>query len=548
MILAVVGYAGYLFGAKPVTQTITRNFASTIDLANGKSYYIWYNISNSRILKNQTLHASFTVMDNGKIDFYVMSDFQYNEWKNGANASGLVEERAKNSGDTVFAPLNYGIYYLILDNSHYNVSELVTFRCAWIATADSVNYSDSYVWLGFSGVSLCAVAALNMLLDNPIRKSPSKLLRGASLKQANSVRHAEDLKLRIDDSLRFFWTFLALMLVVIIVLFIRNILINISFFQDFPELFPMSLDMLLRIFSYYGLGLLFIAALFLFFEWLYGFLDDVQVWYLSKRGLEWNADLNLRSHEILISMLFTTTSIVSYVFAGVFLIVGVYVPNLRFPLVAIGTLIVSIPFCRAAFASFCQACEAQGLKWRKELRRSKPFTINGVVIAILLFPIFLLSLSLIFPIVLNILDAIIINSFPRPVFQSFFHNELDPRRQFSGALAVVTAYAVIPSSLLFLLVFCATQYLMPQMTKRISRRRKVKLLATPVIAALMAFATCEVYTRFVEVAYSSGPEWSIVISLVAFAVTYLIGVAYEEATKEHRHKRTLKINAPLFLP
>jgi hypothetical protein len=537
MILTIVGFAGYLFRAKPCTQIITRNFISNIDLGNSKSYYIWYDISKSAILRSQTLHVSFTVARNELIDFYLMSDSQYNDWENGSNASGIIEERAKNSDDSFFTPLNYGKYYLVLDNTPYNLSKSVALRCTWIAVADMVAYGESYIWLVLSLISLTTVAALNMLLGNPIGKSLNELLERACLKRAKAIRQTEDLKLRINDSLRFFWIFVGLTTVIIIALLIYNILINISFFQDFPELVPMSADVLIRVFSYYALGLSFIAVLFLFIEWLYGFLDDVQVWYLvDKRGLQWNAKLNVTNRGIFIRMLLSTASIAFYVFAGIFLAIGSLLPNLRFPLLAIGTLIVSIPFSRAAFISFRKACETQGLKWRIELKRSKPFMINGVVMTILLIPIFLSTLSLLFPMVLSILDAIVINSFPGPRFPAFFYSELDPRRQFSSIVGLVTADAVILSSILFLLVFCVTEYLMPLMAKRITGKRKVKLLATPIIVFLMAFVTCEVYTRFVDVAYAARPEWSVMISLVAFVVTYLIGMAYEETTREHGQK------------
>jgi hypothetical protein len=532
IIFGVVGLAGYLFEAKPCTKPITRDVVRDIDLAQGKSYYLWYNISESAILESQTLHVSFTVGGDGTIDFYVMSDSQYERWENGSKASGIFEEKAKNSDDSFFVPPNYGKYYLVLDNTPYNLSKSVAFRCTWIAVADLVDYSESFIWLVLSVISLVAAAALNMLSGNPIGTSLRKLLEYACPKRAKEIRQTESLKVRINGSLRLFWIFVCLLAVIMMTLSIHNVLINIPFFQSFPELVPMSTDVLIRIFLYYILGLWFLAALFLFWEWVYGFLDDVQVWYLvDRKNLQWNAKLSITSYNIMKRMLLSTTSIACYALAGIFLAAGCLVPEFRFPLLAIGTLVFSIPVSRAEFISFRKACEIQKVKWRTELKRGRPFTINEVVIAILMVPMFLTTLSLLFPMVLNILDAIVVNSFSGPRFQAFFYSELNPRKQFSIALGLITADAVILSSVLFLLIIFATEYLMPQIAKRTTRREKVKLLATPTIAFLMAFMTCEVYTRFVEVAYATRPEWSLVISLVAFAVTYLAGMAYEEAIK-----------------
>jgi hypothetical protein len=538
IILAFVGLAGYLTTAKPSTGPITRGLADNITLQKGRSWDIWYSFSNSSVLLNQTLDVSFIVGSGGVVDFYIMSNSQYQNWKNGSVATGVLVETGRNFENSSFVPTAYGKYYLVLDNTPYNTSKSIAYRYTWIAKAALVDYSESFDWLFLSIAGISVSITLNLLTGNPINTSLKRLLEYACPKRAKKIRGTEDIRTRTNNSLKLFWIYVTAVAALIIATLIFMLIKNISFLQDFPEMTPMTVDVMVRLSVYYSLAFAFMGTLLLFFQWLSGFLDDVQVWYLvDRKGLHWNKELNQESYSIMKRMLLSRGSVLCYALFTVIFAAAFLVPNLRFPLLAVGVLVASVPVSRAVSLSFRGACKTLKLKWRTELKRSRPFTINGVLISILLIPVVLSALAWILPPMFSVLDSVAINSFAGPRFQQYFYAEINPREQLSEILGPITGDAVILSSLLFLMILAAAEYIMPRIAKELTTKRKLRRLATPTIAFLMAFVTCEAYTRYVEAAYTSRPELSIFVSLVAFAVSYLAGMAYEEATLPGKNSR-----------
>lgn len=530
-ILIPLGLIEYMLTARACVGTAQREFIRDLYLVRGDSYHIWYNITQPNIILNQSLHIIFEVRNDGLIDFFVLSDSQFEEWKNGSLAVSILEARHRNLGNFIFTPSTEGLYYLVLDNSQYNTSKSIRFDSIWEADMALVDYSESYIWLALSLIGLFTIMIVNFLSGNPINVALKKLLRSSSPKKVKEIRGNEYLEIRINHTLKIFWLFFGLTTAIaFIFVFVVNLVRNYSFFQNFPEIVPMGIDITLRVALYYFFGFTYVSLLILLWLWLAGFLDDLQLLYLTKvKNLKWNPELTMQNYRILKSMLISPVSIASYIVALVFFIAGYLLYQIRFALFAGGTLVISIPLSRATFLSFRKACRSLKLKWRNQLRRAKPFEINGVVIAIWMIPLLLSMLSVSFPIILNILEISTINSFPGPRFREFFYAELDPRENFFRALELVTGEAVIFGSLLFLMVTFSTYYILPQISRPLSTKRKLRSLLTPLIAASMAFVTSEVYIMWIESAIANRQECALIISVIAFSATYLAGKAYEEA-------------------
>ena len=92
--LLVFSLVEYLFTAFPTVQFISRHYTRDVYLEKGNSFYIWYNLSESAIILNQTLHIIFTVASDRVVDFYVMSNSQFEEWENVSIAMGIMEMHA----------------------------------------------------------------------------------------------------------------------------------------------------------------------------------------------------------------------------------------------------------------------------------------------------------------------------------------------------------------------------------------------------------------------------------------------------------------------
>lgn len=281
--LLVLSIGGYAFTSYSSVEPIERDYARDVHLERGKYFSIWYSLSPlSQIFLNQSLQITFEVTDEEVIDFYVMSNSSYEEWKNGSIATGIVEIQATNHEDSEFIPPKDDKYYIVLDNKPYNSSKTIYLQTMWTATLSTVNYSQAFNWLKISVISLVLLIIGSFLSKNPIGSFLRKINEFAYLKEIRNVIGREEIKTNIDLHLKFFWFLLGVITAITFVAVAYPFSTGLPFLRDFPELFPMVADMFIRTFIYYYSGLIWISFLYLFWLWLGDFTNSLDVWYFVK--------------------------------------------------------------------------------------------------------------------------------------------------------------------------------------------------------------------------------------------------------------------------
>lgn len=533
--LLISSIMGYLFTAHPFIGSIEKEFVDDVSLAQGKFFHIWYNLSHAHasIIVNLTLRISFEVRYDEVIDFYVMSDSQYEQWGNGSTAIGILEKRGTSGENLVFIPTTEGRYYLVLDNTQYNVSKLIHFQSTWTAAVHLVEYSEAFNWLTISVISLVLLTIGSVLSANPIAVALRNLLDLSSLRDVKNIRGLEYIKIRDKQHLKFFWVTLGLLTMAVSITIGTTTVRNLPYAQeDFPEVFPLFLDIHIRLFLYCFVWVVFFSLLGFVWGRLFDFLDDLDLWYFVKiKKLRWNPDLRVHSFYIFRRMLISIESVGYYIVGLIMFATGYFLMEFRFAFFVAGTFVLSVPVSRSIFRSFREACKDLKLRWRNELKSAMPFALNEVVIAIWVIPLFLLALRILFPAVLDIAEFFTINSLPQQRFQEYFYSKLDPTINLIDGIEVLTSNVVVFTSLFFALILVITYYFMPLISRKVTRKRKLKSLIAPIVAASLSFAMNEIYMEWVSAAYVGGEEWSLFISFIAFGATYLIGRAYEEAMK-----------------
>jgi hypothetical protein len=531
--LLAVSLVGYLFSAHPYAGYISREYSRDVNISQGKSFYIWYNLSQSPIIINQSLSVSFEVRSEEVIDFYVMSNSQYEDWENGSSAAGILEERATNSQNLVFSPTEEGKYYLVLDNSPYNSSVSAQFQSTWTAALTLIDYNEAFSWLMISFLCVVLLITVNFLSGNPISFATRKILDSACLKKVKAIRKDEDIRTRSKLNSKLFWVTFGLLTSAVSIALLVSAIRNLSFVtQGFPELFSMFFDVHARLFLYCFASVAFYSIFSLFWMWLFGFLDDLNLWYFAKiKKFPWNPDLSVRSFRFFLRMIVSIRSIAYYLAGLTLFVVGYFLSEFRLALFVAAIFVFSIPISSSVFQSFRRACKALHLKWRTELRHEMPFTNNGIMIAIWMVPAFLLVARILSPAVLDIAEFFTIKSCPLARFQEYFYSELDPRASLSEGISVLTSDMLLYNSLFFLLIMIFSMYFLPTMSKRLAIRSRLKSLIIALIAAFLAFFTDEIYTSLIESAYRGRQELSLFIAAIAFGATYVSARAFEEAVK-----------------
>jgi len=141
---------------------------------------------------NQSLQITFEVIDEEVIDFYVMSNSSYEEWKNWSIATGIVEIQATNHEDSEFIPPKEDRYYIVLDNKPYNSSKTINVQTMWTATLSTVNYSQAFNWLKVSVISLVFLIIGSFLSKNPIGSFLGRVNEFAYFKEISNIIGRED--------------------------------------------------------------------------------------------------------------------------------------------------------------------------------------------------------------------------------------------------------------------------------------------------------------------------------------------------------------------
>lgn len=531
--LLVVSLVMYLFTARLYVGYIERDFVRHVNIPQGKPYYVWYNMSRSPILLNQTLNVSFEIAGEKIVDFYIMSNSQYEEWMNGSTPTGILEMRVANLQNFVFTPPTEGRYYLILDNTPYNSSKSAYFQSIWTAAVTLVDYSEAFKWLMTSFISLVLTITGNVLSNNIISFTFKKALNFAFPKEIKRIRGSEIIRIRAELNSRFFWMILGLLTIVAFGAIMIAVVRNLPFVtESFPELFPEFVDIHTRLFLYCFAGVGFLSILGLFVVLLFSFLDDLDLWYFVKvKKLHWNPNLRVRSFYFFRRMLFSIDSIGCYVAALALLITGYFLVEFRFGLLVASIFIFTVPVSRSSFRSFRRACKELDLEWRIELKHDLPFAINGVVIGIWMIPLFVTVLRVTSPMALDIIDFFVIDSFPLQRFQEYFYGELNPRGSLMEGINILSSDALLFGSVLFLLAIVLIHYVMPEISRKTPIKSRIKSLLTPMVAAFLAFALNEIYASLIGSAFTVRGGLSLLISLIAFGATYMSERAFEEAMK-----------------
>jgi hypothetical protein len=531
--LLVFSIIGYLFTTRPYVGHIDREYARDVTILQGKSFYIWYDLIPSPIILNQTLNILFEVTDNEVIDFYLMSDSQWQNWNNGSAATGMVEAHVTESENILFLPPTDGKYYLVLDNTLYNSSKLTHFQSIWTATLRMVDYSVAFNWLTISFISLGLLITGNLLSRNVIGLGLRKALGLTYPKEVKQLRGAEVVKIRNEQNSKLFWIAFGLLTIAVFIAIMMSVIRNLPFAtENFPELFAAFIDVHIRLFLYLFSTIAFLSILVLFIMTVLNFLQDINLLYFVKiKKLPWNAELSARSFYIFLRMLISVESVLYYIAGLILCVAGYFLVQFRFPLFITGIFVFSIPASRSGFQSYRRACKELNLKWKRELKHDLPFALNDVVIMTWTIPLFLLVLRATSPLVLDIAGFFTIDSLPLQRFQEYFYSELDPRRNLIEGINVLTSDFILFSSLFFLLVVILAYYFLPAMSKKLKIERKVKMLIAPLIVAFLTFAMSEAYAIMIGPAYIGREGWSLFISLIAFGTAYLAEKAFEEAVK-----------------
>lgn len=531
--LMVISLSGYLFTAHPYAGYIRRHYSRDVSISPGKSFYIWYNLSQSPIILNQSLGVSFEVQSPGVVDFYVMSNSQYEDWENGSRAAGILETRTTNSQDLVFMPTEEGKYYLVLDNTPYSSSVSAQFQSTWTAALTLVDYREAFRWLTVSLICTALLITVNFLSGNPVSSAIRKILDSACLKEIKDIRRDEDIRTRTNTSSKLFWVTFGLLTSAVLIALLASAIRNLSFVtQSFPELFPMFVDIYARLFFYCFASVVFFSIFFLSWMWFFGFLEDLNLWYFAKiKNLPWNPEIPVRSFRFFLRMIVSIRSAGYYAAGLILFVTGYFLSEFRFALYVAAIFIFSVPISSSVFRSFRKACKELHLRWRTELRHEMPFTNNVIMIAIWMIPAFLWTLRILSPVVLDIGERFAVDSFPLARFQEYFYSELNPRASLDEGIRVLTSDFLLYTTLFFLLTMILSMYFLPAMSKRLTLRSKLKSLMIAMTVAFLAFLTDEIYTSLVESSYGGREDLSLFIAAIAFGATYVSSRAFEEAAR-----------------
>ena len=530
--LLFISIGGYLFSSYPLVEPIERDYVRNLHIERGDDFYVWYSFSESNIFKNQSLHITFDVADDNVIDFYVMSNSSFNEWKNGSMAKGTIELQGINHQDLTFEPPEYDRYYIVLDNNLYNSSKSVFLRSLWTSTLSTVNYNQSFTWLKISIISLVLLIIGSVLSKNPVNFLLRKTQMAYS-KEIKKVVGQKNIKDKVEFNLKFFWFVFVLITAIVIIGVVKSYTTAIPLLQDFPELSPMITDIFIRMFIYYGLISLFLSIIFFIFSWLIDVVDKIIniLYFVKVKGLRRNSELEIRASNILRKRLISSSPVPFYICTLLFFGAGLIMEQYRFPLVFISILIFSLGFSRVVISSIRQSCDELKLEWRTELKSDMPFAINSAVILIFFVPILLISIKMGFPFILDFLDCFIVNSFSGHFLPEIFSEILRPKASLVEGITRITSDAVIFSSLTFLSVFFIMFYLLPEIQRKLLTKSKLQHLVAPTIVAILAFCFNEIYYILTSSQNTGKEQWSILVSIIGFATAYLVGRAFEEAIK-----------------
>lgn len=522
----------YLVEARSYVGSIQRDFSRNVYVRRNDSYYVWYNLSRTPAILNLSLYISFAVENNDNIDFFVMSSFQYQQWTNSSLKNGIIEKFRTSNESFIFIPNKDDVYYLVIDNTNYNATKSVNLHTTWTAAMYMINYTDSFEWLRWMGISLFGLTLGSILSRNPLNRMLKGFLSSTTLRSVKAIRDSKDIEFRNKYEVRLFWFVLIVLLVFVIGILLYSFLKSLNYILiDFPEFSSEFIDIHIRLMVFYSL--VFFSFSFLLFFWfrLTDFLFDLNLLYGTKfKKMSYNYSLDKRSFQYFLRMQFSQESIFLYGIAVVMLITGLLIVDYSFPLLVGNILVFSIPFNRSAFQSFRKACKELKIKWKSELKKEMPYTLNQIAISIWMIPLFLLFLRLVGLLVIHLAETVSIDTLPASQFQEYFSKELSPQGILVGTIDAATSNIAIFSILFFGLCFIAMYYAMPLFSRKIPIKRKFHLLIVPGVFAILAFILSEIYIRLFLLSYTVKEESSLFVSFVVFVATYLIQRACEEAS------------------
>ena len=166
-VVLVLGLFEYLTSPTPYIDTIRRDYSKDFSLAEGKSFEVWYDIAKTNVTVKITLAFSLDVADNGTVDFYVMSQKAYFDWKNGSAIHPEFEKKVISHEETSFTPTYDGIYYVVVDNAQYNSTKSVSLRIEYLNTLHMVDYSESPKWFAFALIGFLLLIGGSLLFKSP---------------------------------------------------------------------------------------------------------------------------------------------------------------------------------------------------------------------------------------------------------------------------------------------------------------------------------------------------------------------------------------------
>lgn len=135
--------------------------------------YLYLNLSSGA-----SVVGSFTVTSRGYINFYVMTRQQYEAWRDGRRASGLIVQKMVQSYNFSLAPPSDGGYYFLLDNSDSPVLKQVSISDIHSTSKQAVTkyrtvYDYTLPALGFISLIIGVVSTTVGLIKKP-KPSPKE--------------------------------------------------------------------------------------------------------------------------------------------------------------------------------------------------------------------------------------------------------------------------------------------------------------------------------------------------------------------------------------
>jgi len=524
--IIIIGIDFYLLETRPCVISLERSYPNTVYVPKNNSGYIWLSTRSSSVIINQTFFTTFQVRTGKPINLYLMSEEQYTHWK-----ETMWTDSERNVTDSSNGSLNYlvprqGKYYFVLDNSGSNESKSVDLSVIILTFLHYVDYTYAFRWLLLATLGLVLYVLGNTLSAYPLaailRKFDSSLFQHLPSKMNVNTLEKDRFVAR-----KFFWIGFGILSILSITVPLVTFIRSYGYFAiEFPELFTFLIDITIRLFLFFflTLGLIPPLIMFLWINLLSVIINSVRTYYLRTGKIKSNPELENLAEKIFIRYFVSAQSLFFVVIGIVLCAFGYFEDNHALYFVAMA--VFSVPLSRSSFRSTVAAAKELKKHWRTKMRYDERLFLSYSQVFILVLPAFIWIIKNCIILESQVLKPLVIDSLPLPGLTEFISSYFS-LTDFEKQVNTLLPNALVLLSFFFAMIIAMTYYIMPFAVKKMKPKKKLGSALSALLLAVACFFVTEAYVNLVYQT-TLHSETSLIVSIVVFANTYLLGRMFEE--------------------